>query len=163
MECSLTSVFYDILKILGHTSSELYGNEVDLVSEEKNKDSKSKTAQTTQLLRSRRTKLVEKYNMLCRNIYAVFPLYLSYLEHHGLVCVHRSCVFYYNENSKQTDRQTDRQTDGFSALYSRFVSCHQSVCICVSFEVKGKDKLISLLKYKLLINTFPLVQLQSTP
>ena len=90
MECSLTSEFYNILKILGHKSSELYGNEVDLVSEEKNKDSKSKTAQTTLSLRSKRTKLVAKYNMLCRNLYAILPLYLSYLEHHGLV--HYCCV-----------------------------------------------------------------------
>ena len=97
VECSLTSVFYNILKILGHKSSELYSNEVDLVSEEKNKDSKSKMAQTTQLLRSRRTKLVEKYNTLCRNLYTVLPLYLSYLEHYGLV--HYSCVFYSNVNS----------------------------------------------------------------
>ena len=91
MECSLTSVFYDILKILGHKSSELYSSEVDLVSEEKNKDSKSKTAQTTLLLRSRRTKLVEKYHMLCRNLYAVLPLYHSYLEHYGLVYIVSVC------------------------------------------------------------------------
>ena len=87
VECELTSVFYDVLKILRHMSSELYSNEVDLVSEEKNKDSKSKTTITTVLLRSRRTKLTEKYQMLCRNIYAILPLYLSYLDHHGLVCI----------------------------------------------------------------------------
>lgn len=85
MECSLITVFYDILKVLRVMSSEFYSNEVDLVSEEKNKDAKSKTAKSTQSLREKRTSLVEKYQMLCRNIYAILPLYLCYLDHHGLV------------------------------------------------------------------------------
>lgn len=71
--------------MLREMSSELYSNEVDLVSEEKNKDSKSIAAKITQILRLRRTSLVEKYNILCRNVYAILPLYLSYLDHHGLV------------------------------------------------------------------------------
>ena len=82
VECSLTSMFYDILKTLRDMSSELCGNEVDLASEEKNK---SKATKITQALRLRRTNLVEKYDTLCRNIYAILPLYLSYLDHHGLV------------------------------------------------------------------------------
>lgn len=85
MECPLISVFYNILNTLRVMSSELYNSEVDLVSEEKNKDAKSKTAVTTQSLRLRRTHLVEKYCMLCRNVYAILPLYLSYLAHYGLV------------------------------------------------------------------------------
>ena len=91
VECSLTSVFYSILKILRDMSSELCSSEVDLASEEKNKDSKSKTAKITQALRLRRTNLVEKFDMLCRNVYAILPLYLSYLDHHGLVD-HNLCI-----------------------------------------------------------------------
>ena len=94
VECSLTSVFYDILKILRDMSSELCSNEVDLVSEEKNKGSKSIATKTTQALRLRRTNLVEKYDTLCRNIYAFLPLYLSYLDYHGLV--HCGIVSYSN-------------------------------------------------------------------
>ena len=91
VECSLTSVFYSILKILRDMSSELCSSEVDLASEEKNKDSKSKTAKITQALRLRRTNLVDKFDMLCRNVYAILPLYLSYLDHHGLVD-HNLCI-----------------------------------------------------------------------
>ena len=80
VECSLTSLFYDILKILRDMSSQLCSNEIDLASEEKNK---SKATKITQALRLRRTNLVEKYETLCRNVYAILPLYLSYLDHHG--------------------------------------------------------------------------------
>ena len=81
-ECSQTLPFNKLLVVIWRVSSKLQDEEASLVSAEKDKDSRARLAEGSQTLRMKRTELVEKYQMLCRDVYTVLPLYWAYLQHH---------------------------------------------------------------------------------
>ena len=78
-ECTQTLPFNKLLFTIWKISSELQSDELTLTSSEKDKDSRVKTADGTKA--HKRTELVEKYQMLCRDVYTVLPLYWAYLQH----------------------------------------------------------------------------------
>ncbi|XP_065916546.1 ryanodine receptor 2-like isoform X2 [Dysidea avara] len=80
-ECTQTLPFNTLLLIIWKISSELQNEELVLASAEKDKDSRVKTAEGTKA--QKRSELVEKYQMLCRDVYTVLPLYWAYLKHHS--------------------------------------------------------------------------------
>jgi len=79
-ECTEALPFNQLLLNIWRISSELQSKELVLASAEKDKDSRLKTADGTYA--QKRTKLVEKCQMLCRDVYTVLPLYWAYLQHH---------------------------------------------------------------------------------
>jgi len=79
-ECTQALPFKKLLFTIWKISSELQSDELTLTSSEKDKDSRVKTADGTKA--HKRTELVEKYQMLCRDVYTVLPLYWAYLQHH---------------------------------------------------------------------------------